>query len=235
MDKSESIGEITKALIGVQKELRNPHRTAENPYFNMKYAPLDEIINLVKPILTKNGLTIVQTNSTGRHEAAIYTYGKASKKGSDEHVIIDIVSVETTLLHESGEYITSKLEISPEKAGPQGVGSAIKYARRYAIEALLFIASEEDDDGENSHVRNDRKSKQPERVENVEPKRYSEESTKMMVENITNRIQNANIPQDKKEDALKKISIKQGREKEVYIETLSQRLDEMEGTDEIHE
>jgi len=79
-----------------------------------KYAPLG---------LDKYGLSVVQ---------APYTEG--------ENII-----VETFLLHNSGEWIkTPLLSLKMEKLTAQGVGSAITYARRYALSALLNISSEED-------------------------------------------------------------------------------------------
>lgn len=134
MKKSESIIEIAKALIKFQNEVENPKNTAKNPMFNSKYAPLETVINTVKPILAKHGLSFIQST------------------GSEGESII----VTTMLIHESGEYLESSPLILPahqaRKGGgkefnAQGAGSAITYARRYSLSAMLGIASESDDDG----------------------------------------------------------------------------------------
>lgn len=126
MEKSESIKEIAIALSKFQGESLNPKNTAQNPSFNNKYAPLCEVINTTRQGLSKYGLSIVQ---------APYTEG--------ENII-----VETFLLHTSGEWIKSPpLSLKMEKITAQGAGSAITYARRYALSALLNISSEEDVDG----------------------------------------------------------------------------------------
>ena len=126
MEKSESIKEIAMALSKFQGEIFNPKNTATNPSFNSKYAPLSEVINTIRQGLAKNGLSIVQ---------APYTDG-------------DNVIVETFLLHTSGEWISSPpLCLKMDRVTAQGAGSAITYARRYALSALLNISSEEDVDG----------------------------------------------------------------------------------------
>lgn len=126
METSESIKNISKALLQFQKEVKNPANTAYNPFHKSKYAPLNEILNDVRPLLGKNGLSVIQS------------------PGGDGNN----VEVTTFLLHESGEWIKSDpLVLRADKATAQGAGSAITYARRYALTAMLGISSEDDDDG----------------------------------------------------------------------------------------
>lgn len=126
MNKSESIKELSTALSKFQGEVNNPSNTATNPFFKSKYAPLSEVINVTRPILSKNGLSVVQAPSTDG----------------------DSVTITTILMHESGEWIESPaLTLKMDKVTAQGAGSAITYARRYAISAILGISSEDDDDG----------------------------------------------------------------------------------------
>ena len=126
MNKSESIKELATALAKFQGEIKNPANTATNPFFKSKYAPLSDVLNAVRPILSKNGLSVLQSPS-----------------GDGEHIIVT-----TTLIHSSGEWIESpELVLKADKATAQGAGSAITYARRYALSAILGISSEDDDDG----------------------------------------------------------------------------------------
>ena len=53
----------------------------------------------------------------------------------------------TLLVHESGEYIGDRMHMMPIKQDPQAQGSAITYARRYAVGAILSLNIDEDDDG----------------------------------------------------------------------------------------
>jgi hypothetical protein len=122
MKHSESIVNISKALLEAQKEIDDPKQSAENPFFKSKYAPLIDILKQVRPIYNKHGITILQD--------------------------IDGTKVSNIFLHESGEWIQQEwLSLPTEKQTPQSAGSSISYARRYAISAWLGIASEEDDDG----------------------------------------------------------------------------------------
>lgn len=126
MKTSESVKNIAKALAQFQAEVKNPTNTANNPYFNSKYAPLDEVLNTVRPILSKHGLSVLQFPS-----------------GDGQNIIVT-----TVVMHESGEWIESDpLTLRADKATAQGAGSAITYARRYSLSAVLGISSEDDDDG----------------------------------------------------------------------------------------
>lgn len=133
----QGIENLASALAKFQGEVRNPSNTAKNPQFKSKYAPLDEVINTVKPILEKNGLSFIQ--STG---------------SSGENVVIT-----TLLIHKSGEWLESDpltLPAYQTKSGgvkdfnAQGAGSAITYGRRYSLSAILGLSSEDDDDGNNA-------------------------------------------------------------------------------------
>ena len=126
MNKSESITELAKALSQFQAEVQNPKNTADNPFFNSKYAPLNDVLNLVRPLLSKHGLSILQSPS-----------------GDGQNIIISSI-----LMHSSGEWIEpDPLVLKADKPTAQGAGSAITYGRRYSISAILGISSEDDDDG----------------------------------------------------------------------------------------
>ena len=132
MNKSESIQNLAKALTAFQREVKNPANTAINPHFKSKYAPLNEILNEVRPILAKNGLSVIQSPS-----------------GDGDKVIIT-----TLLMHESGEWIEAcPLVLKTDRPTAQGAGSAITYGRRYSLAAVLGISSEDDDDGNGAEVK----------------------------------------------------------------------------------
>ena len=131
MDKSESIIELAKALCEVQKTELFALTDKKNPFFKSKYADLSSVWNAIRLPLTINGLAITQTTTSGN---------------------ADGVTIETTLMHVSGEYVSGALYIKPEKNTPQGLGSAITYGRRYALMGIVGIAPE-DDDGERAMAR----------------------------------------------------------------------------------
>ena len=127
MNKSESIGELATALSKFQGNIKNPanSKTVSAGKFSYKYSPLDEILNLVRPLLSENGLSIIQfPTSQG-----------------------NTVGVTTMLTHSSGEFIEfDPIVLAMDKQSAQGAGAAITYARRYALSAILGISSEDDDD-----------------------------------------------------------------------------------------
>jgi hypothetical protein len=132
MKHSESIANLAKALSAFQGEIKNPANTAVNPFFKSKYAPLADVINSIRPALSKHGLSILQSSES---------------EG-------DTVSVTTLLMHASGEWIESdRLALKPDKLTPQGAGAVITYARRYSLSALLNISSEDDDDANSAEHR----------------------------------------------------------------------------------
>jgi len=135
MKKSESIVELAKALNKFQKELRPAKKTSENPFFKSTYADLAAIWEAIREPLTKHGLAIVQTMD----------YSEAGTP-----------LIETVLCHTSGEWIGGALPVKPVKDDPQSLGSAITYARRYSLSAMLGLVTEEDDDGEKAMGREEK-------------------------------------------------------------------------------
>lgn len=127
--KSESFKEIPKALANFTTEAENASKNKNHPQFRAKYADLAEILNTVRPVLSKNGLSVIQAPS--------FIPGNNAEKG--------LVTVETVILHTSGEFISSKISAPISKNDAQGVGSAITYCRKYGLSAMLGIAQEDDD------------------------------------------------------------------------------------------
>ena len=122
---TEQNQKLSEALVKAVGELSNVAKTANNPYFKSKYAPLDAIIDATRPVLAKHGLAVIQE--------PVFKEGTAG--------------VETTIVHKDGGTRSSTLTLPLKDQSPQGVGSAITYARRYSLAAVLGIASEDDDDG----------------------------------------------------------------------------------------
>ena len=122
---SPDVAELAKALAAAQGEIKAAAKDRENPFFNSRYATLDAIWDACRGPLASHGLCIVQGAS------------------ADEQTI----TVTTLLLHTSGQWIKSPLTLVPKDASPQAAGSAITYARRYGLGAMVGVTAEEDDDG----------------------------------------------------------------------------------------
>ncbi|HFR4575950.1 TPA: ERF family protein [Streptococcus suis] len=127
MRKSETIIELSKAFAKMQMELEQPLKNADNPFFKSKYVPLENVVDSITRAANKHGLSFTQFPS------------------SDEN---GNVTVGTMVMHESGEWIEyDPICMKPVKNDPQAVGSAITYAKRYALSAIFGITSDNDDDG----------------------------------------------------------------------------------------
>lgn len=130
--------EVYKALVSALNELENPVNSMDNPYYNARYVPLADILDLVKPIFQKHGLAIIQIPQTSYEET------------SGKHTEVGVVNLTTKILHKSGEVLEFEPVVFKAQGNtPQAVGSAITYARRYSLSALLGIAGKEDDDDGN--------------------------------------------------------------------------------------
>jgi hypothetical protein len=132
---SDTIAKLAPALVAAQASLGGITKDAANPHFRSRYASLDGIMAVVRPGLAAHGLAVVQ-GVTSPIETA----------GGTLHA----VAVVTRLIHTSGEWVESRVIVPIAKLDPQGAGAAVTYGRRYALSALLALATEEDDDGESA-------------------------------------------------------------------------------------
>jgi len=124
MERSDSIKEIATALCKAQDQMMGAAKDATNPFFKSKYADMASVVRAVKQSFTDNGLSFSQF--------PMFDEGRAG--------------VETILMHTSGEFMSSTLLLPmANKQDPQSTGSAITYARRYALQAIAGIPSEDDD------------------------------------------------------------------------------------------
>lgn len=146
--QSTEIGKLAEALAKAQAEMQPAKKDSVNPFFKSSYADLASIWEACRAPLTKNGLCVVQTVASASNEIS-----------NRDFVLV------TKLLHSSGEWISGSYPINPIKQDPQGYGSAVTYARRYSLMAIVGIAPEEDD----GEAAQDRQSAKPIPVTNKPP------------------------------------------------------------------
>lgn len=108
------------ALSAFQGAIHGVTKSADNPFFNSKYADLAALWDVIREPLSKNGLAVVQMPMA-------------------ENKLV------TLLTHKAGGYIQFSHPMTPKKDDPQGIGSAITYNRRYCIAAVLGLAQQDDD------------------------------------------------------------------------------------------
>lgn len=124
MKKSESITKIAAALVQFQATVSKVSKEASNPFFKSKYASLANILDTIQKPLGDANLAICQ--------------------------FPDADTLTTIIIHsESGEWMESSYTMPVSKQNdPQAMGSAITYARRYALGSILNLNIDDDDDGE---------------------------------------------------------------------------------------
>lgn len=117
-------GPIFAALAKAQGAFGEILRTRTNPYFGSKYADFADVLSATIPHLSANGLTLLQP---------------LSRAG-------DVWTVRTILGHGGGAYLEASATI-PAVSDWQKLGSAVTYCRKYQASAMLSVAPEQDDDG----------------------------------------------------------------------------------------
>ena len=123
MNKSESITNLAKALAIFHTLVGKVSKDAKNPFFKSRYASLPNILEAIREPLEKSGVVVSQFPS-------------------------GVNGLSTILIHsESGEWMEDTYTMPVAKQNdPQAVGSAITYARRYALASSLGLNVDEDDD-----------------------------------------------------------------------------------------
>jgi hypothetical protein len=132
---SQTLGKLSDALAKAQGQIEGAKKDSNNPFFHARYAALSSVWDACREALSENGLAVIQL--PGQNGEGLF--------------------VDSILSHSSGEWISSRLHVKAGKTDKDGnfrelsdsqaVGSAITYARRYGLQALVGIAPM-DDDGE---------------------------------------------------------------------------------------
>ena len=138
MRQSESLNELATALAKAQGAIENASKSADNPYYKSKYSDLASVREAIRIPLAENLLSIIQLPTVSMETQTI--------------------EVDTMLIHGSGQFIAESLTLPAIRISydrdsgeeqrtfdAQTVGSALTYARRYGLMAILNLAAEDDD------------------------------------------------------------------------------------------
>lgn len=129
---SADISELAAALAEAQAELSPAAKNAQNPHLKNRYADIAAVYEAIRETLPKHGLSVSQIILPHESKAR----------------------VRTLLMHKSGQWLASECLMPLDRnGGPQGMGSAITYARRYSLSAIVGVVSEDDDDAEAAQPR----------------------------------------------------------------------------------
>ena len=128
MNSSDELDKLAPALVKAQAALPSVVKDGVNPHFKSRFATLGAITDAALPALNANGFALVQGGGYCSDDAGL--------------------EVATRLLHDSGQWLESSVRVPMVKPDPQAMGSAITYARRYLLAAMLGIVADDDDDAE---------------------------------------------------------------------------------------
>ena len=129
MTQSTDITKLSQAMLIVQQQLQPAIKDAKNPFIGNEYATLNSVMESCRSLLSAQGIWLTQLPCPAPVELGAGHIG-----------------LKTRLIHaESGQWISSTAIIPLPKNDPQGMGSAITYARRYSLCAILGIVTEDDD------------------------------------------------------------------------------------------
>lgn len=122
---STDISKLAEALSKAQGIMRGAREDANNPFFKSKYADLTSVWEACRDCLSANGLSVTQMIDNEAERLRLVTI----------------------LMHSSGQWVRSFMPIIPKNMNAQEIGSAMTYARRYALAAIVGVCPA-DDDGE---------------------------------------------------------------------------------------
>jgi len=120
---SDNLNELATALSKAQGEFDPALKDSNNPFFKSKYADLPSVWAVSREILCKYGLSLLQFPSSNDGKPCLVT----------------------RLMHSSGQWMQSSVDLLLTKNDIQGLGSAISYMRRYSMTAILGIVQDDDD------------------------------------------------------------------------------------------
>ncbi len=119
-----SESKLYAAFIKAQAEIKGAVKDSNNPFFKSKYADLAACFDAIKEQFAANGLGVIQL----------------------PRVVDGELRVATRIIHSSGEFIEDDgVPVRPTKNDPQGMGSAMTYARRYGLTAMAGLPQIDDD------------------------------------------------------------------------------------------
>lgn len=124
MQMSEKIDKLAEALAQAQAEIEDAEKSRQNPAYRSQYSTLGDVWDACRAALTKNGLSVTQGAEPSEH---------------------GMVSLTTTLLHKSGQFLSHTQTFRLAKDDPQGYGSGTTYARRYGLAAMVGVCPDDDD------------------------------------------------------------------------------------------
>jgi ERF superfamily len=171
MNRSEQINELGAALAKAQHGMENAAKDKANPFFKSKYADLASVWEACRGPLSSNGLSVVQL-----------------PRFAD-----GVVTVETILLHASGQWIGTELSAPVKEQTAQAVGSVVTYLRRYSLASMAGVAPD-DDDGNAGSSRTEQEEQRGAQRQEAPPEKKKPDPTQASAEKVKVKMISAKGP-----------------------------------------
>ena len=140
----KKVDTIGAAIARAQLTIKKAEKSSDNPYFKSKYAGLEEIIAVTRDALNKEGIAVLQVCDFTPERTELVEDGKKVHYPRQDFI--------TTKLVFGDQVVQSSMPLRSAKEDMQSLGSAITYARRYTLQSLLCVATDEPDDDGNAAV-----------------------------------------------------------------------------------
>lgn len=190
MEKSETIKEITAALLKFHKTVKKIKKESDNPFFKSKYASLANILDIIAEPLNESELVIMQFPENNENQLELITILQHSSgeyfKTSNKMEVLRKPNKQFEKFDQFGKGIGEQI-IKSMDIDPQAIGSLITYLRRYAIGSILNLNIDEDDDA-NSASGN--------KVEDKPKKQAQQQTTQQSTSNNNDDLPWLNAPKE---------------------------------------
>jgi hypothetical protein len=149
MQKTESIKNIMTALGAFQEEAIKIKKDTKNPFFKSKYASLSTILDEIQPTLTKCKLSFTQLPEGSEYLETILCHWETGETITSKYKLNCVHTLPPEWAKIAKEFPADMIpkDLSNLIITPQSLGSAITYARRYALTSILGLNIDDDDDG----------------------------------------------------------------------------------------
>lgn len=118
---------LMNAILAAQAAAPTLPKDKVNPHFGSRFTGLETVTETIGPILREQGLVWLTLPGRDAQGNPVLHY--------------------QLVLARTGEAVGGAMGLLLSKGDMQGLGSAITYARRYALCAILGLVGDEDDDG----------------------------------------------------------------------------------------
>lgn len=126
---------LLSKLLLIQSEMKAVSKDQTNPFFHSKYFNIDSVIDVLRPLLTKHGIVVLQPLAEINGAPAIMTIVAEAESGEEIRSVTPLIALND----------------------PQKMGAVITYTRRYALTSLFLLQGEEDDDGNSASAKTEAK------------------------------------------------------------------------------